>query len=58
MGRKAPARGHHGLGARGQGKPLFMHTQAPQAIRATKAEAAGKVHRQPEARQPDGHWKR
>ena len=58
MGKKAPARGHHGLGARGQGKPLFMHTQAALAIRAVKAESAGKVHRQPEARQPDGHWKR
>jgi hypothetical protein len=59
MGKKNPAHGHHGLGARGQGKLLYAHTQAAQAVRQTKTEAQGKVvHQAPEVRQSDGHWKR
>lgn len=58
MGKKTPTHGQHGLGARGQGKLLFMHTQAPQTIRQTKTDAQGRVHQQPEVRQADGRWKR
>lgn len=60
MARKNPAHGQHGLGARGQGKPLYTHTQAALAIRATKTEAEGKLprHQPPEVRQADGRWKR
>jgi hypothetical protein len=58
MARKNPAHGHHGLGARGQGKLLYMHTQAPQTIRQTKTDAESKVRRPQEVRQADGHWKR
>ena len=58
MGKKNPAHGQHGLGARGQGKLLYTHMQAPQLIRQTKTESAEKFRQPHEVRQADGHWKR
>lgn len=56
MSKNSPAKGHHGLGARGQGKLLYFHTQLAHAIRQTKDQMLGRRQRPHEFRQPDGHW--
>ncbi|WP_330461018.1 hypothetical protein OIB37_31615 [Streptomyces sp. NBC_00820] len=58
MGRhNSPVKGHHGLGARGQGKQLYYHTQAPQAAaRQTKSQPPGNNRQQQDRRQPNGRW--
>lgn len=57
MRNNSPVKGHHGLGARGQGKPLYFHGQVPEAaIRGSKNQPPAD-HRQPhEQRQPNGRW--
>jgi hypothetical protein len=56
MAKNSPAKGHHGLGARGQGKLLYFHTRVAQAIRHSKEQLLRKYHKQPEYRQANGHW--
>ncbi|MBF9069852.1 hypothetical protein [Streptacidiphilus fuscans] len=56
MSKSMAVKGHHGLGARGQGKLLYFHTQLAHAIRQSKEQLDRKRQRPHEFRQPDGHW--
>ncbi|AVH57192.1 hypothetical protein [Streptomyces sp. HG99] len=57
MRKNSPVKGHHGLGARGQGKLLYYHTQIPQtAARQAKDQPAGKRQQPHDHRQPNGRW--
>jgi hypothetical protein len=56
MSNNSPAKGHHGLGARGQGKLLYFHTRVTYAIRHSKEQLLRKYRKQPEFRQANGHW--
>jgi hypothetical protein len=56
MAKNSPARGQHGIGARGEGKLLYFHTRVSQAIRHSKEQLFRKHRKQPEYRQADGHW--
>ncbi|MDQ0992800.1 hypothetical protein [Streptomyces sp. V3I7] len=57
MRKNSPVKGHHGLGARGQGKLLYYHTQAPQADpRQAKSQPPAKREQPPDRRQPNGRW--
>jgi hypothetical protein len=56
MRKNSPVKGHHGLGARGQGKELYFHTQIPHAERQAKADVLAKRHHPHERRRADGHW--
>ncbi|MEY9931379.1 hypothetical protein ABH926_006028 [Catenulispora sp. GP43] len=54
--KNSPSRGHHGLGARGQGKLLYAHTQVTQFVRQAKDQLLRKRHRPHDFRQADGRW--
>lgn len=56
MSKNSQAKGHHGLGARGQGKLLYFHTQIAHVVRESKDQILDKRHRPHDHRQPDGHW--
>lgn len=57
MRRNSPVKGHHGLGARGQGKLLYFHTQIPQtAARQAKSQLPDSGRQQHDHRKPDGRW--
>ncbi|NUP53205.1 MAG: hypothetical protein HOW97_38670 [Catenulispora sp.] len=56
MAKNSPARGRHGIGARGQGKLLYFHTRVAQTIRQSKEQLFRKYRKQSEQRQADGHW--
>ncbi|ACU70635.1 hypothetical protein Caci_1714 [Catenulispora acidiphila DSM 44928] len=56
MAKNSPAKGHHGLGARGQGKLLYFHTRVTYAIRHSKEQMLRKYRKPPEYRQANGHW--
>lgn len=56
MAKNGPAKGRHGLGARGQGKLLYFHTRVSQAIRHSKDQLFRKHRKQREYRQANGHW--
>ena len=56
MAKNSPAKGQHGLGARGQGKLLYFHTRVTYAIRHSKEQLFRKYRKQPEYRQSNGHW--
>lgn len=56
MRKNSPVKGHHGLGARGQGKQLYYHTQIPEAAaRQAKDQQPGQRQQQ-ERKQPNGRW--
>lgn len=56
MGKNSPVKGHHGLGARGQGKQLYFHTQIPHAERQSKDPLLAKRHQPHDHRRQNGHW--
>ncbi|WP_415954448.1 hypothetical protein [Streptomyces sp. KLOTTS4A1] len=57
MGKKQPAKGHHGLGARGQGKLVYFHGQLPEGAKKSKEQQMDSRGRPvPEHRQEDGRW--
>ncbi|WP_329171741.1 hypothetical protein [Streptomyces sp. NBC_01477] len=56
MGRNSPAKGHHGLGARGQGKQLYFHTRIPHEEQQSRDPLLAKRHQPHEHRRRDGHW--
>ncbi|NJP43411.1 hypothetical protein [Actinacidiphila epipremni] len=56
MRKNSPVKGRHGLAARGQGKPLYYHTQIPHAEQQPQDPARTKRRRPHERRQSDGHW--
>jgi hypothetical protein len=58
MGKGTPAKGHHGLAARGQGKLLYYHTQIAHTVRQSKDQLLRKDHHPHDHRRPDGHWAR
>ena len=58
MGRRnSPVKGHHGIGARGQGKLLYYHTQIPRKV-AEEAKSLPREHdpKAPVKRRTDGRW--
>ncbi|MFE9460415.1 hypothetical protein [Streptomyces californicus] len=56
MGKKQPAKGHHGLGARGQGKLVYFHGQVPEAAKQPKEQRTGRSGPPQEHRQDGGRW--
>ncbi|MEU6578575.1 hypothetical protein [Streptomyces sp. NPDC046805] len=57
MRKNSPVKGHHGIGARGQGKLLYFHSQTPQAaVRQPKEQQPSKGQQPRERRQPNGRW--
>ncbi len=56
MAKSSPAKGQHGLGARGQGKLLYFHTRVSYAIRHSKEQLFRKYRKQHDYRQANGHW--
>jgi len=57
MSKNSPSKGHHGLGARGQGKLLYFHTQIPQtAVRRSKEQLPSKGQEPHEHRKANGRW--
>ncbi|MFI0721028.1 hypothetical protein [Streptomyces sp. NPDC021224] len=56
MRKNSPVKGHHGLGARGQGKQLYFHTQIPHAERQPTDPVQAKRQQPRERRGPNGHW--
>ncbi|MFG2883507.1 hypothetical protein ACGFYV_14595 [Streptomyces sp. NPDC048297] len=57
MRKNSPVKGHHGLGARGQGKLLYFHTQIPEtAVRQAKSQPPVGRRQQHDHRQADGRW--
>ncbi|MFC7219312.1 hypothetical protein ACFQLX_14205 [Streptomyces polyrhachis] len=53
MRHNSPVKGHHGLGARGQGKPLYFHGQPPNKQgKAKLAEEQAKARRAEEHQPP------
>ncbi|MGW2208746.1 hypothetical protein [Streptomyces sp. NPDC001781] len=56
MRRNSPMKGHHGLGARGQGKLLYYHTQIPEAATRQAKDQQRHQRQQQERKQPDGRW--
>ena len=56
MTKNGPAKGQHGIGARGNGKLLFFHTNVAQMIRHSKERLFSKPSKNTEYRQQNGHW--
>lgn len=56
MGRNSPVKGQHGLGARGQGKLLYFHTQIPHAQQQAKDPVLAKRRQPHDHRRDNGHW--
>lgn len=57
MSKNSPARGHHGIGARGQGKLLYFHSQVPDAaVRQAKDHLPEKDRQPQDRRRPNGRW--
>ncbi|MEU6405152.1 hypothetical protein [Streptomyces sp. NPDC046985] len=56
MRKNSPVKGHHGLGARGQGKLLYYHTQIPQAAARQAKSQLPNRRQQHDHRQTDGRW--
>ncbi|WP_018549394.1 hypothetical protein [Streptomyces sp. LaPpAH-108] len=57
MRKNSPVKGHHGLGARGQGKLLYYHTQIPEAAaKQSKGQPHDNHRQQQERRRSDGRW--
>ncbi|CAM5341658.1 MULTISPECIES: hypothetical protein [Streptomyces] len=56
MGKKQPAKGHHGLGARGQGKLVYFHGQVPEAAKQPKEQRTGRGGPPQEHRRDGGRW--
>jgi hypothetical protein len=56
MSKNTPVKGEHGIGARGDGKLLYFHTNIAQTIRHTKDKLLRKTRKPVEYRQPNGHW--
>lgn len=57
MRNNSPVKGHHGLGARGQGKPLYFHGQVPKAgVQQPKGQPPGKDRQPHDRRLPSGRW--
>ena len=56
MSKNSPARGQHGIGARGNGKLLYFHTNIAQAIRHSKEKLFRKSRKPAEFRESNGHW--
>jgi hypothetical protein len=51
-----PAPVQHGIGARGQGKLVFVQTRIAQAIRHSKARLQRKDRNRVGYRDANGHW--
>ncbi|WP_327286930.1 hypothetical protein [Streptomyces sp. NBC_01198] len=56
MSKNSPAKGHHGLAARGQGKLLYYHTQIPYTDQRRKDPLLPKRHQPHDHRRQSGHW--
>ncbi len=56
MGKTSQTNGHHGLGARGQGKLLYFHTRTSHAVEQSKDQILRKRRRSQDHCRPDGHW--
>ncbi|MGW6399253.1 hypothetical protein [Streptomyces sp. NPDC055134] len=57
MSKNSPAKGHHGIGARGQGKLLYFHSQIPQAaVKQAKDQLPGKSQQSHDHRKANGRW--
>ncbi|MEU6814392.1 hypothetical protein [Streptomyces sp. NPDC046860] len=56
MRRNSPVKGHHGLGARGQGKQLYYHTQIPEAAARQTKDQQHYQRQQQERKQSNGRW--
>ncbi|MER8014006.1 hypothetical protein ACIQ7S_13780 [Streptomyces griseoluteus] len=56
MRKNSPVKGHHGLGARGQGKLLYYHTQIPEAAARQAKDQQHYQRQQQERKQSDGRW--
>jgi len=56
MSKNSPAKGEHGIGARGNGKLLYFHSNIAQMIRHSKERLFRKDRKPTEYRQANGHW--
>ncbi|MEW2316617.1 hypothetical protein [Streptomyces bauhiniae] len=56
MRKNSPVKGHHGLGARGQGKQLYYHTQIPEAAARQAKDQQHYQRQQQERKQSNGRW--
>ncbi|MFB7776136.1 hypothetical protein [Streptomyces bauhiniae] len=56
MRKNSPVKGHHGLGARGQGKLLYYHTQIPEAAARQAKDPQHHQRQQQERKQSNGRW--
>jgi hypothetical protein len=56
MSKHSSAKGDRGIGARGQGKLMYLQTSVAQAIRHSREKLFRKNRKPVEFRQSNGHW--